>query len=422
MERVSWGDFVGVKEDAKIIIEHAIRENLPGQAVINALTEHSFSGDIYMAAIGKAAWTMARAARDFCGGRIRKGIVVTKYGHSMGDIPGVEIIESGHPILDENTIIGAEKIISMAEKLGERDELLFLISGGGSALFEKPLEGLTLSDVAGINKQLLSSGADIVEINMIRKRLSSVKGGRFALICAPARIFTVVLSDVLGDRLDSIASGPAAPDLSTVGDALSVLRKYNIEADEKIMRCLERETPKSLGNVETIITGSVRTLCESAARTAEGLGYEPRILCTDLSCEAREAGRMMSAIARHAGGPYGVKRPCALIFGGETVVRVKGAGMGGRNQELALAAAEGIDGMEDTVIFSVGSDGTDGPTDAAGGIVDGSTMDLLRQKGIVPASVLDDNDAYHALKAVDSLIMTGPTGTNVNDVSVILCG
>lgn len=417
-----WGDFVGLRDDAYIIIEQAIKENLPGQAVTNALAQHSFSGEIYMAAIGKAAWTMAKAARDLCGGRIRKGIVITKYGHSMGDIPGVEIIESGHPILDENTIIGAEKIISMAQGLGERDELLFLISGGGSALFEKPLEGLTLDDVADINKQLLSSGADIVEINMIRKRLSSVKGGRFAQICAPAGIFTVVLSDVLGDRLDSIASGPAAPDMSTVDDAMAVLRKYNITVSEKIMRCLERETPKSLSNVETVITGSVRTLCAAAAKAAAALGYEPLVLCTDLNCEAREAGRAMSAMARQVGGEYGIKRPCAIILGGETVVRLKGGGMGGRNQELALAAAEGIDGMRDTLIFSVGSDGTDGPTDAAGGIVDGSTMERLRQKGIVLADVLDDNDAYHALKAVDSLIMTGPTGTNVNDVSVILCG
>lgn len=410
-----------MKEDAYTIIEQAIRENLPGQAVMNALKEHSFSGDIYLAAVGKAAWTMAKAAHDSLGGAIKESIVITKYDHSMGDIPSALIIESGHPVLDENTIIGAEKIIRMAEKLGEGDELLFLISGGGSALFEKPLEGLTLSDVADINKQLLSSGADIVEINMIRKRLSSVKGGRFARICAPAGIFTVVLSDVLGDRLDSIASGPTAPDLSTVDDALSVLRKYNIEASEKIMRCLERETPKSLSNVETVITGSVRTLCESAARAADGLGYEPHVLCTDLNCEAREAGRMMSAIARQIDGAYGIKRPCAIILGGETVVRLKGGGMGGRNQELALAAAEGIGGMRDTVIFSVGSDGTDGPTDAAGGIVDGSTMDMLRQKGIVLADALDDNDSYHALKAVDSLIMTGPTGTNVNDVSVILC-
>lgn len=411
---------MGLRDDANIIIERAIMENLPGEAVKSALRGHLFSGEIYMAAIGKAAWTMAKAAHDLLGGKIRQGIVLTKYGHSMGDIQDIEIIESGHPILDENTLIGAEKVISMAEKLGECDELLFLISGGGSALFEKPLEGLTLDDVAGINKQLLSCGADIVEINMIRKRLSSVKGGRFAQMCSPAKIFTVVLSDVLGDRLDSIASGPAAPDLSTVEDAQAVLDKYDIEVNEKIMNCLNIETPKLLSNVETVITGSVRTLCDSAAKSAQELGYKPYVLCTDMNCEAREAGRILSAIARQIGGSQGIKPPCAIILGGETVVQVKGCGMGGRNQELALAAAEGIDGIADTVIFSLGSDGTDGPTDAAGGIVDGSTMSMLRQKGIVLAEVLDNNDAYNALKAVDSLIMTGPTGTNVNDISVIL--
>lgn len=412
---------MSLRDDANIIIEQAIRENLPGEAVKSALREHVFSGEIYMAAIGKAAWTMAKAAQDLLGGRIKQGIVLTKYGHSMGNIPDIEIVESGHPILDENTLLGAEKVISMAEKLGERDELLLLISGGGSALFEKPLEGLTLDDVADINKQLLSCGADIVEINMIRKRLSSVKGGRFAQICSPAKIFTVVLSDVLGDRLDSIASGPAAPDLSTAKDAQAVLDKYQIEADENIMNCLKIETPKSLSNVETVITGSVRTLCDSAAKAALELGYEPYVLCTDMNCEAREAGRVMSAIARQIDGSHGIKRPCAVILGGETVVHVKGGGMGGRNQELALAAAEGIDGMADTVIFSLGSDGTDGPTDAAGGIVDGSTMNMLRQKGIVLADVLGENDSYRTLKAVDSLIMTGPTGTNVNDISIVLC-
>jgi hydroxypyruvate reductase len=313
--------------------------------------------------------------------------------------------------------------VELAKALGAGDELLFLISGGGSALFEQPLDGIRLEDIIDINKQLLACGADIVEINMIRKRLSTVKAGRFAQICAPAKVFTVVLSDVLGDRLDSIASGPAAPDMSTVEDVAAVVKKYNLKMNETMKGYLSKETPKSLDNVKTVITGSVRTLCNSAASIALELGYAPHILCSEMNCEAREAGRLMSSIARQIndGGSYIFKRPCAVILGGETVVNLKGTGSGGRNQELVLAAAEGIAGIDNVLIFSVGSDGTDGPTDAAGGIVDGSTVRQLKEKGIKPGSILDNNDAYNGLAAVDGLIKTGPTGTNVNDVSIILC-
>lgn len=413
-------EFVSLLNDADAIIAQAIKENLPHRAVENALKTHIFSGQIYLVAIGKAAWTMARSAYDVLGAKIKEGIVITKYGHSQGDIGGIEILEAGHPVPDENTIAGTERVLQLAERIGAGDELLFLISGGGSALFEKPRDGLTLGDIVDVNKQLLACGANIVEINIVRKRLSAVKAGQFAQICAPAKVFTVVLSDVLGDRLDSIASGPAAPDSSTIEDARAVLRKYNINASEKIRICLETETPKSLANVETEITGSVRTLCDSAAKAASDLGYDPLILCTDMNCEAREAGRMMSAIARQIGKNGGIKRPCAVILGGETVVHLKGKGKGGRNQELALAAAEGIDGTDRVVIFSVGSDGTDGPTDAAGAVVDGTTADKLREKGILLTEALENNDAYNALAAVGSLIITGPTGTNVNDISVIL--
>jgi len=396
---------------------------MPGQAVRSALATHSFSGNIYLVAIGKAAWEMAYAAWEALGYRIMKGIVITKYGHARGEIPGLEIVEAGHPLSDENTIAGTRKAIELAQSLGRGDELLFLISGGGSALLEQPLPGLTLEDIIKINRQLLASGADIVEINRIRKRLSAVKAGRFAQLSAPAKVFTVVLSDVLGDRLDSIASGPAAPDETTVEEALAVVEQYNLTLSDAAMEHLHRETPKRLDNVETVITGSVRNLCESAAEIAAELGYAPHILCADMNCEAREAGRLISAIARQIdGGRCAIKRPCAIILGGETVVTVKGGGKGGRNQELALAACEGIAGMENIVIFSVGSDGTDGPTDAAGGIVDGTTFVRLREKGLSLHDLLANNDSYTGLDAVGGLIKTGPTGTNVNDISVILCG
>ena len=392
----------------------------------NALRERVFKGDIYCLAIGKAAWTMAKSARKELGSRIKSGIVLTKYGHSGGEIRGFRIIEAGHPLSDENTLIGTGKAIEMAKRLGEDDELLFLISGGGSALFEQPLPGLSLADIIEVNSKLLACGADIVEVNMIRKRLSAVKAGRFAQICSPGKVFTIILSDVLGDRPDSIASGPAAPDLSTIDDVAAVLRKYDLDLGDKVSDYLCRETPKSLDNVETVITGSVRTLCESAASAALGLGYNAHILCTDMNCEAREAGRLVSSIARQVAvgtaTPNGVfERPCAIILGGETVVSVKGTGTGGRNQELALAAAEGISGLQDLLVFSVGSDGTDGPTDAAGGIVDGSTAGRLKERGLNLQEILANNDSYKGLAAVAGLIKTGPTGTNVNDITVILC-
>ena len=416
--------------DAQALIDRLIQANMPQQTVRNALKAHKFAGNIYLLAIGKAAWTMAHAAWEELGGKIRQGIVITKYGHSRGGIPGMEIVEAGHPLADENSVAGTRKAIAMAQDMGPGDELLFLISGGGSALFEEPLPGLTLADIVEINSRLLACGADIVEINIIRKRLSRVKAGRFAQLCAPARVFTIVLSDVLGDRLDSIASGPAAPDMSTVDEVMAVVNKYHLAVSGTVKECLGRETPKTLDNAEAVIVGSVRSLCSSAADIAAGLGYAPSILCSEMNCEAREAGRFIASIAKQiaclpASGAHDqagmFKRPCAVILGGETVVTLKGQGTGGRNQELALAAAEGIAGIGNLLIFSIGSDGTDGPTDAAGGIVDGSTVRRLKEKGLSLRHILDNNDAYHGLAAIDGLIITGPTGTNVNDVAVILC-
>jgi hydroxypyruvate reductase len=325
-------------------------------------------------------------------------------------------------VSDENGIAATHECVKLAEKLGEGDELLFLVSGGGSALFEKPLDGISLADIQDLNNQLLASGADIVEMNMVRKRLSAVKAGRFAQTAAPAKIYAVILSDVLGDKLDSIASGPAVPDQSTAEDARKVVLKYNLKLNDLQAGYLARETPKHISNVTSVITGSVRTLCESAANTARGLGYEPYVLSTAMNCEAGEAGRMLAGIAADikSGRNY-FKPPCAVIAGGETVVTLKGKGKGGRNQELALAAAKGIAGLSDILIFSLGSDGTDGPTDAAGGIVDGGSAAALRGKNIDIDKILADNDSYHGLAEINGLIITGPTGTNVNDVTVILC-
>lgn len=406
---------IELRNDADKIIENSIKAVLPDEAVKRALKDFKPSGGkLVLVAAGKAAWQMAAAARKELS-RIDGGIVVTKYDHVKGELEGIECYEAGHPVPDENSFGATKRALELVEPLGNEDTVVFLLSGGGSALFESPLiPGEELQD---ITKQLLACGADIVEMNTIRKRLSAVKGGRFAQAAAPAKVFSIVLSDILGDPLDMIASGPAVPDTSTCEQALSIVRKYGLKLSDKAKELLEKETPKELDNVTTTITGSVKELCAAAAGTAKEMGYEPVILTDMLNCEAKEAGTFLADIAiSHSGDGKNL----AYIAGGETVVHLKGKGKGGRNQEIALSAAAGIDGLSNVAVFSVGSDGTDGPTDAAGGYADGDTAALLRGKGIDIHEYLENNDAYNALKAADGLIITGPTGTNVNDVAVLL--
>ena len=356
---------------------------------------------------------MAHAAVEVLG-RPDGGVVITKYGHVKGEIPGVTCYEAAHPVPDEAGFAATEKALALVHGLTAQDAVLFLLSGGGSALLEKPLiPGAELQD---ITSQLLASGADIVEMNTIRKRLSGVKGGRFALACAPAQVYSIVLSDILGDPLDMIASGPACPDSSTCAEAKAIAARYGLKLSPAAAALLEQETPKALDNVTTKITGSVRELCAAAADACRKAGYTPVLLTDRLNCEAREAGHFLGCIAQsHAG--QGKK--LAFLAGGETVVHLTGHGLGGRNQELALAAAPALAGLN-ACVFSVGSDGTDGPTDAAGGYTDGDTDAALTAHGLTVPAVLADNDAYHALQAVGGLLVTGPTGTNVNDVSVVL--
>ncbi len=375
-----------LRKDADTIITSSLKAVLPDAAVRRALESESFhpqDGRILLVAVGKAAWQMAHTAVAALG-RVDEGIVITKYGHVRGAIPGVTCYEAGHPVPDENSFSATEKVLTMVQNLTDKDTVLFLLSGGGSALFEKPL--IPGTELQEITNRLLAGGADIVEMNTIRKRLSAVKGGRYALACAPAKIFSIVLSDILGDPLDMIASGPAVPDSSTSEQAIAIARKYRLLLSEQALAC--------------------RTL-----------GYTPILLTDRLCCEAREAGSFLGSIARtHAG--QGQK--LAFIAGGETIVHLTGNGTGGRNQELALAAAPESSGLSDCCVFSIGSDGTDGPTDAAGGYADGDTCASLAAHGLNVFSVLQNNNAYPALKAVDGLIITGATGTNVNDVSVAL--
>ncbi len=402
-----------LRKDAEKIARGAIAAVSPEAAVRRALAGKTFRGKLYLVSVGKAAWKMAQVALSCLEQPPEKGIVVTKYGHAEEPLPGVDCYEAGHPVPDENTFKATQAVLDMTANLGKEDTVLFLLSGGGSALFEQPV--IAETELTSITRQLLACGADIVEMNAIRKRLSMVKGGRFAQWCAPAHVEAIVLSDILGDPLDMIASGPAAPDSSTCADALYIAEKYRLVLSDTALKCLHTETPKELRNVSTQIIGSVRELCKAAGSLAKELGYEPILLTDHLDCEAREAGAFLADILRtHAGDG----RKLAYLAGGETVVHLTGKGLGGRNQELALAAAEGISGIPDACVISVGSDGTDGPTDAAGGYCDGDTARELARHGLTVSAVLADNDAYHALKAVNGLIFTGPTGTNVNDVAV----
>ncbi len=405
-----------LREEADKIIKEAITKVLPDEAVKQALKNRKpVKGKLYLVAVGKAAWQMAKASADILKGQIEKGIVITKYGHIQGDIPGIECFEAGHPVPDANTFAATQKVIGLTEELQADDQVLFLLSGGGSALFEKPL--ISTEELSDITKQLLACGADIGEMNTIRKRLSAVKGGKFARLCEPAAIFAIVLSDIVGDPLDMIASGPACADSATAEDAIAIAEKYHLKLSERARALLEMETAKTVTNVETSITGSVRNLCMAAKEACEKLGYETMILTDALQCEAKEAGAFLAAIAKTH---QNTEKSLAFIAGGETIVHVTGKGLGGRNQELALSAAEGLAACKNTAIFSVGSDGTDGPTDAAGGYCDENTKEKLRRAGMNIYEVLKENDAYHALQKTGGLIITGATGTNVNDVAVVL--
>ncbi len=406
-----------LREQAQRVMDAALREAMPGAAVRQALEkiELTKEGRVLLVAAGKAAFEMARAAHETLGSRISDGVVITKYGHVKGELSGLRCFEAGHPVPDDNSYRATAEALKLVSGLTEKDNVLFLLSGGGSALFENPL--VSAEEMADITRQLLACGADIVEINTLRKRLSAVKGGKFALCCAPAHVYAVVLSDIIGDPLDMIASGPAYPDSSTCEQAEEIAKRYGLKLSEKAWALLLTETPKALDNVDTFVTGSVKQLCKTAERVCREMGYEPIFLSASLSCEAREAGAFLAAIARDH---QDTERSLAFIAGGETVVHLTGKGLGGRNQEIALAAAEGIASCKSTCVFSIGSDGTDGPTDAAGGYADEETRARLLAKGIDIRETLRNNDAYHALQAVDGLIVTGPTGTNVNDLTVLM--
>lgn len=405
-----------LKKEAFAIAREAVAASMPDEAVRRALAELApAKGKTVAVAVGKAAWPMAQAAAQALAGHLDAGYVITKYGHAQGELPGFQVFEAGHPQMDENGVRATRAVLEAVSALAAEDRVLFLLSGGGSALMEAPL--LPFAELRDINAQLLACGADIVEVNTIRKRLSAVKGGKFARACAPAEVVSIILSDVVGDRADMIASGPACPDTSTAREALEIARKYNLRLSEAAWELLRAEPVRELANARAMVTGGVGQLCRAAMEECARRGYEAELLTDCLCCEAREAGTFLGCIARaHAG--QGRKR--AFVAGGETVVYLRGRGKGGRNQEMALAAAQQIAGLKGVAVLALGSDGTDGPTDAAGGVVDGESRALLEAQGLRIPAILDENDAYEGLKACDGLLITGPTGTNVNDVSLVL--
>ena len=341
-----------LRRDAEDICRSAIEASVPDAAIQRALAQlPPCQGRTVLVSIGKAGWQTAKAAYNALGSTIEQGVVVTKYGHSQGPIGDLAIYEAGHPVPDEHSVRATEAALAAVSGLCARDRVLFLVSGGGSALFERPL--VPLAELEDITGQMLACGADITQINTIRKRLSGVKGGRFAQLCAPAHVYAILLSDVIGDPPDMIASGPAYPDSTTTAQAMALVSRYGLTLSPQALDLLEQEPPKVLDNVTMVITGSVAQLCRDAAARAEALGYRTCLLTDRLQCEAREAGRFLSAMA---GTHAGKGEKTAYILGGETVVRLTGRGLGGRNQELALAAAEGLAGLE-AVVASVGSDG-----------------------------------------------------------------
>ncbi len=404
------------EEYSRQVIKAVLEELNPEEKVREALSEKIFKKNLHLFAIGKASWNMANGAYKHLGNRIKSGMVITKYGHSEGPIGDFRIFEAGHPIPDENSLRAGRFAIEKFSKLNANDELLLLISGGGSALFEVLYEEITLEDLQSVTQKLMASGMGIKEINALRKRLSRVKGGQFAQIVAPASVQALIISDVIGDNVSNIASGPVTEE-TEIPQLTDILIKLGID-DKHIVKAIQRELPKGIKNVQVSIIDNVVNACYSAKNNFEALGLKASILTTCLECEAKEAGRFISALIKDIyHGNSDLSKPHCLIFGGETVVTLRGNGKGGRNQELALSAAIELDGLnQDCTIFSLGTDGTDGPTEAAGGIVNPDTISHMKAAGIDAQKMLQNNDSYHALQAANALIQTGPTGTNVNDL------
>ena len=385
--------------------------------------------------MGKASPQMGVALEDILGERISAGLINTKYEHSE-PLKYIEVVECGHPVPDEAGVEGANRILDLLDGADEKTLVICVISGGGSALTPAPVDGVTLADKQETTRLLLSCGANIVELNAIRKHLSRIKGGGMARVAFPATVVALMLSDVIGDPMDVIASGPTVPDTSTFQTCMDILSKYDLvdQVPEAVRARFEAglkgdidDTPKpgdeALSRVQNLVVGSNGLAVSAAAEKAKELGYNTLVLSTRVEGEAKEVAYVYAGIAKEiVGSGQPIKAPACVISGGETTVLVRGDGKGGRNQELALSAAIQLTNWDDVVILSGGTDGTDGPTDAAGAIADGETIARATDNGISALAHLKNNDAYHFFKPLDDLIMTGATGTNVADVAFVMVG
>jgi hydroxypyruvate reductase len=435
-----------MRKDAVGIFDAGLQAVEPGVAVKNYCRlegDHFFIGEreydlsrfnnLFVIGAGKASAPMAAAIEEFLGKRIKTGIINVKYGH-VTKLNQVKLIEAGHPVPDQNGETGSRAILDLAQEAGEDDLLLCLMSGGGSALLPLAAPGLTLKDKQDTIKVLLACGATIHEINTIRKHTSMIKGGRLAQAAYPATLVALILSDVIGDNLDVIASGPTVPDSSSFADCLNIFKKYNIinELPDSVVNHITAgmdgevsETPKSddpaFDRTYNLIVGSNIEAIIAAKQKAEGLGYKTLVLSSMIEGETRHVAHVHGAIARETiktGHP--LSPPACILSGGETTVTIAGKGLGGRNQEFALAAAIDIADIERIVILCAGTDGTDGPTDAAGAIANTHTCKQALSIGLDPKKFLDENNSYHFFEKLGDLLITGPTNTNVMDLRIVL--
>lgn len=382
---------------------------------------------------GKASAAMAQAVEQVLGDRLTDGMVTVKYGHTQ-PLGIVQCREAGHPVPDEEGLQGSRNIVRLLKTKGEEDLIICLISGGGSALMPLPVDGVSLNDKKELTRVLLESGAAIQEMNALRKHVSRVKGGRLACLAYPSTLITLILSDVIGDDLESIASGPTVPDRSTFCDCLGVLDKYELrnKIPLSVLLYLEKgavgeyvDTPKgdepAFRRTQNLIVANNIMAIQEAKKKAEALGYNTLILSSLVEGETREVAKVHAAIAKEilkTGNP--VRRPACIISGGETTVTIHGKGLGGRNQEFVLSAAIALEGWEEVVVLSAGTDGTDGPTEAAGAVGDGMTARTARTAGLDAVRYLRENDSYHFFERLGSLLITGPTHTNVMDLRLVL--
>jgi glycerate 2-kinase len=435
-----------LRTDARHIFDAALLAVDPEKAIHRYVrrTDHMLSVDqqaydlkafrhIYVVGAGKAGGLMAAALESILGDRLTGGVVNVKYGHTV-PVHRIELIEAGHPIPDDAGVQGAARIVRLLESLDEEDLVFCVLSGGGSALMPLPVAGITLEEKQAVTGHMLDCGATINQMNTVRKHISQMKGGHLARLASPATVISLILSDVIGDPLDVIASGPTVPDPSTFADCRAIMTRHQLEntIPASVIRHMQEgeegrnpETPKPgdpvFKCVQNVLIATSRQALEAARTEAEHRGYHPLILSSSIDGETREIARVYAAIAREirtSGHP--VPPPACIISGGETTVTIRGKGKGGRNQEFVLAAAPGIGGLDQTVVFSAGTDGTDGPTDAAGAIADGLTIARAQQAGLDAESYLNENDAYHFFETLNDLIITGPTNTNVMDLRLLL--